>query len=143
MEPLEKYRKRLIEMGSKWTGQRKQVINALLLHSDHHLSAEELHTVLVEQGIDIGLATVYRTLDLLAEAGLAHKLQFGDGCSRFELADDDHHHHHLVCNYCGNVYEVSLDLLEELEKRVEQEYKFKISGHHLKFFGCCSNCGGD
>ena len=137
---LESARRRLIERGCKWTGQRRDILRNLLENPDRHLSAEELHYLLQQQGLVTGLATVYRTLDLLAETGIVHKLQFGDGCSRYELADEDHHHHHLICSECGKVYEVDLDLLEKLERKVEDDYDFEISGHHLKFFGRCSQC---
>jgi len=137
---LEKARKQLVKKGYKWTGQRRDIITNLFNDSSRHISAEELHGILQKQELEIGLATVYRTLELMVEVGLAHKLQFGDGRSRFELADDEHHHHHLVCNKCGSIYEVSMDLLEQLEHKIEVDYNFTILGHHLKFYGLCSNC---
>lgn len=137
---LELYRRQLAKKGYKWTSQREQVLLALLDCNDSHVSAEELHGFLQARNRDIGLATVYRTLDILAEVGIAHRLQFGDGCSRYELSDDPHHHHHLICNHCNRVWEVPIDLLENLEQKIEQEYNFTILGHHLKFFGLCARC---
>jgi len=139
-ELQEKARQNFAEHGYKWTGQRKEIVSFLAKESARHMSAEDLHALMLNQGYDIGLATVYRTLELMVNTGLVHKLQFGDGCSRYEVADDDHHHHHLVCNACSKVYEVSMDLLEELEHKIEVDYDFRISGHHLKFYGICSAC---
>ena len=107
---------------------------------NQHLSAEELYAILKERGEQIGLATVYGTLELMVEAGIVHKLQFGDGRSRYEVADADHHHHHLICNRCGQVFEVPMDWLEELEQSIEKDYDFEITGHHLKIYGICSAC---
>lgn len=139
-EFLQKARQLLAQRGYKWTGPRRDIIHALLRESYQHISAEELHALMQKQGYEIGLATVYRTLELLVETGLVHKLQFGDGCSRYELAEEDHHHHHLVCARCGKIYEVSMDLLEELEHKIELDHDFAISGHHLQFYGTCSAC---
>lgn len=135
-------RLRLAEKGHKWTGQRRQIVS--LFYQDpnrRHISAEELYAVLQKQDDRIGLATVYRTLEIMVESGLVHKLEFGDGCRRYELAaEDEHHHHHLVCSKCGEIFEVALDLLEDLEQKIEAEYDFSISGHHLKFYGLCTKC---
>lgn len=137
---LEVFRRRLSKSGYKWTGQREQVLRALLNCCSQHVSAEELHAILEQKQADVGLATVYRTLDVLAEVGIVHRLMFGDGCSRYELADDLHHHHHLICNRCNQVWEVPLDLLGKLERKIERDYHFSITGHHLKFFGLCARC---
>lgn len=138
---LDHIRRSLADSGFKWTGQRRKVISVFFQNSSRHMSAEEIYAVLQGQDKTIGLATVYRTLEIMVETGLVHKLEFGDGCSRYELsAGNEHHHHHLVCSGCGEIYEVALDLLEELEQKIELEYGFFISGHHLKFYGLCSKC---
>lgn len=141
MDMLNNARQRLAEKGYKWTGQRSTIIRLFFQGANRHKSAEELHEVLQRQEEGIGLATVYRTLEIMVETGLVHKLQFGDGCSRYELAmNDEHHHHHLVCYKCGRVFEVDLDLLEKLEQTIEEDLDFSITNHHLKFYGLCSNC---
>ncbi|MTI93970.1 MAG: transcriptional repressor [Firmicutes bacterium] len=139
-ELLKKAREQLTSKGFKWTEPRSEIISLLSEQTDAHVSAEELYELLQKKRPDIGLATVYRTLDLLAELGFAHKLNFGDGCSRYEVADSSHHHHHLICSACGKVEEVPMDLLEQLEQEIESEYNFEIHGHHLKFFGRCGQC---
>ena len=137
---LARAREKLAQLGYKWTDQRRDIIAYLAEDLNQHLSAEELHAILKERGEQIGLATVYRTLELMVEAGIVHKLQFGDGRSRYEVADADHHHHHLICNRCGQVFEVPMDWLEELEQSIEKDYDFEITGHHLKIYGICSAC---
>ena len=140
MSATDKARDVLLAQGYKWTGPRREIIKLLLDNIERHVSAEELYSILQAKNSEIGLATVYRTLELLAEIGFIHKLNFGDGCSRYELADGDHHHPHLICTGCAKVLEVEMDLLETLEQQIEREYSFAISGHHLKFFGLCQGC---
>jgi Fur family ferric uptake transcriptional regulator len=74
--------------------------------------------------------------------GVVCKMNFDDGCNRYELVHDeeDHQHHHLVCRGCGKVEEVEDDLLEVLEEKIEEKYNFKINDHSVKFYGYCSEC---
>lgn len=125
----------------KLTPQRKIIIKAIMEKDKSHLSAEELYSIVKESSPDIGLATVYRTLDLLAELGILQKMDFGDGKARFELNDQEvHHHHHLICLSCGKVQEFDLDLLEALEANISETKDFEIINHRLKFYGYCGNC---
>ena len=126
----------------KMTPQREIVLQVFLKQDDKHFSAEEVHKILRDQEYEIGLATVYRTLDLLVELAILQKIEFGDGCSRYELAKatDGHHHHHLICHGCGEVMEFSDDLLETLEAEIEARCGFQIADHEVKFFGYCSKC---
>jgi Fur family ferric uptake transcriptional regulator len=90
---------------------------------------------------ELGLATVYRTLDLLVELDIIHKIEFGDGRTRFEVGGEEHHrHHHLICLTCGQVSEFNDDLLENLEEALSKTNGFKVVDHQVKFFGICSNC---
>ena len=95
-----------------------------------------------EKAPDIGLATVYRTLELLLELKIVDKINFGDGVYRYDLRKDGdvHFHHHLVCMNCGSVHEIEDDLLLDVEKIVESDYDFKIKDHRLTFYGICSKC---
>jgi len=127
----------------KLTPQRRIILKVFLEKDSSHLSAEELYSIVKESYPEIGLATVYRTLDLLAELGILQKMDFGDGKSRFELNDEDvHHHHHLICISCGKVQEFELDLLESLEDSIHENMGFEIINHRLKFYGYCSECKG-
>ena len=82
---------------------------------------------------DLGIATVYRTLQLFEKLNIVYKLNFDDGCSRYELSvgSENHHHHHLICLNCGKVTEVKLDLLEALEEEIESEGQFTIVDHNV------------
>ncbi|QCX32732.1 transcriptional repressor [Caloramator sp. E03] len=138
----EKLKQRLKTGGYKLTPQRRAVLNVIIDNEGKHLSTEEIYDIVKKECPEIGLATVYRTLQLLEKMGLVCRMNFDDGCNRYELIheEEDHQHHHLVCINCGNVEEVEGDLLETLEEKIEQKYDFKITNHSVKFFGYCSKC---
>lgn len=106
------------------------------------LVLEDVHSLVKDKHPDLGLATVYRTLDVLSELGIIHKSDFGDGKFRYELTHEDehHHHHHLICMHCGSVDEFEDDLLESLEAQILKKNHFKVVDHDLKFFGYCNKC---
>lgn len=125
----------------KLTPQRQIIMQAFLEVGEMHLSAEDVYNIVKQQHSDIGLATVYRTLDLLADLEVLSKMDFGDGRSRYELNKADaHQHHHLLCLRCGSVIEFEDDLLDELETVIAKKSKFQIVDHQLKFYGYCSAC---
>ena len=136
------FKDRLKEMGCKLTMQRRSVLDVLLEHSNDHLSTEEIYDIVKVKFPEIGLATVYRTVQLFEEMGIVDRLNFDDGCSRFELASDDtvHHHHHLICEACSKVFEVENELLDDIEKEIESKYNFKIHDHNVMFYGLCKDC---
>jgi Fur family transcriptional regulator, ferric uptake regulator len=132
----------LKERGLKLTTQRQAVYDILEKHEGKHLSPEEIYSLVKEKNPDIGLATVYRTLLLFDKMEIVYKLDFDDGCSRYELNrnKEDHRHHHLICTKCGSVAEVQEDLLELLEEQIMKKHGFIISDHRVKFYGYCKNC---
>lgn len=117
-------------------------MEAILKFSEEHLSSEEIYNIVSKDNPEIGIATVYRTMQLLEKLDIVYKLNFDDGFSRYELnlGTGDHHHHHLICLNCGKVMEVELDLLDFLEKEIEKDKKFSIVDHNVKFYGYCSDC---
>lgn len=134
---------RLQERQHKMTPQRQTVLQIFLDHPGEHLSAEDVYGILHDQKFEIGLATVYRSLELLSELSILQKMEFGDGCSRYEVNTLDptqHHHHHLICTNCGKVIEFEEDLLENLEADINNKTGFKVSDHQVKFFGICKEC---
>ena len=141
---LEDLRGKLSERGYKMTPQRKEILQIFVEHSDyHHMSAEDVYKILRKNDSEIGLATVYRALDLLSELGILVKVEFGDGCARYELNTADptvHHHHHLICLKCKKVIEFEEDLLDDLEEDIAKKSGFQILNHEVKFFGYCSEC---
>ncbi|CAJ1316220.1 Ferric uptake regulation protein [Paenibacillus nuruki] len=141
-EQLNRIKERLKSKGYKLTPQRETTIRVLLQHEKDHLSAEEVFLLVKEQFPEIGMATVYRVLDLLNELHVVQKVNFGDGAARFDLrqANSPHLHHHLICTECGNVEEIMDDWLLPLEKRIEREYGFTVTDHRLDFQGICTEC---
>lgn len=135
-------REKLKAADYKLTRQREQIIEVLAEHADEHLSAEDVHNFLLEKSSDGGLTTVYRTLDTFEKLGILHKIDFGDGRTRYEFrhSHEEHHHHHLICVTCGKVDEFKDTLLEELESSIKKLHKFKILDHQVKFFGYCREC---
>jgi len=129
----------------KLTSRREHILRVLLENKDKHLSAEEVYNLVKIKAPDVGLATVYRTLELFCEFDIIHSMDFGDGRKRYEFGDGEaegHHHHHLICLRCGVILEVEEDLLEDLETRVKRDMDFEVHNHQLKIFGHCKNCKG-
>ena len=135
-------KKKLYSANYKLTPQREATVRVLLENEQDHLSAEDVFLLVKEKAPDIGLATVYRTLELLLELKIVDKINFGDGVFRYDLRKDGvvHFHHHLVCMRCGAVREIEEDLLSDVEEIVESDYGFKIKDHRLTFHGICSKC---
>jgi len=130
---------------SKLTARRELVLKVLLENSDKHLSAEEVYNLVKRRAPEMGLATVYRALELFQEFDIIHAIDFGDGRKRYEFGSGKgkiHHHHHLICTKCGGITEVNEDLLEDLENRVSRQHHFTITDHQLKIFGICRQCTG-
>ncbi|WP_346887292.1 Fur family transcriptional regulator [Clostridium sp. UBA1056] len=141
-EKIENLKLILKEKGYKLTPQRRSILDEIIKNEGSHLTTEEIYDLVKVNCPEIGLATVYRTVQLLEDMGVLYKLDLDDGCNRYELCDEDesHQHHHLICQNCGKVIEVEGDLLEELEQGIEKKYNFKIKNHSLKFYGICDNC---
>lgn len=139
---INSYMQILQKKGYKYTNQRENVLRILLENRESHLSCEEVHMIVARESKDVGIATVYRTLQLFELLGIVYRINFDDGVSRYELdlGTENHHHHHLICTECGSVTEVKLDLLEALEDEIEEEEGFLIRDHNVKFYGICKNC---
>lgn len=139
---IERIKKQLHSSSYKLTPQREATVQVLLENEEDHLSAEDVYLLVKEKSPEIGLATVYRTLELLTELKIVDKINFGDGVSRYDLRQEGaaHFHHHLVCIECGAVDEIQEDLLEDVEAVVEAKWHFKIKDHRLTFHGICYRC---
>ncbi len=141
MTEFDNLMEKLKDKGFKLTPQRRCVIDTILENEGKHLSTEEIYDLVKKKYPEIGLATVYRTMQILGEVGLVYKHNFDDGRSRYEVTNnEDHQHHHLVCINCGKVIEVEEDLLDRLESQVESKYGFTITNHNVKFLGYCEKC---
>ncbi len=135
-------RERIKERKYKFTRQRQIVLQAFLDSKDNHLSAEEVFAMVKDEDPDIGLATIYRSLELFTSLELLKKLDFGDGRSRYELSDHslEMSHHHLICLGCGKVIEFSGDYLNGLKEKIEEDDDFEIVDSQLKVYGYCREC---
>lgn len=134
---------KLKETGFKITPQRRAIVEILIQHNDKHLSSEEIYDLVRENCPEIGLATVYRTMQLLDDVGVISKLNLDDGCIRYEICldkNDSHNHHHLICKNCSKIIEVKEDLLDTIENEIQKHYKFDILDHDVKFYGLCEEC---
>ncbi|WP_425061192.1 Ferric uptake regulation protein [Sporomusa carbonis] len=139
---LPSLRQKFKEREYKLTPQRQLILQVFIDNRDKHLCAEDVHNIVRQQSSDIGLATVYRTLELLSELDILQKMDFGDGRSRYEINETStpHHHHHLICLACGKVIEFADDLLEDLESIIAKNSNFTIIDHQVKFYGYCEEC---
>lgn len=139
---LQSIKKDLQKGGFKLTPQREATVKILLENEKDHLSAEEIFMFLKKNNSDIGLATVYRTLEILTQLHVTNKVLFEDGLARYDLhrGKSSHFHHHLLCIQCGEIDEIYEDLLLDIEKDVEARYHFVIKDHRLTFHGICTKC---
>ena len=131
----------LQERGLRNTKQR-EVLTDIFFSYDRHFSHDELLALAREKDPGIGYATVYRTLKLLAELGLANELHFDDGHTRFEVADGEHHDH-LICIKCSKIVEFEHEQIEKLQEQVAKEHGFKLIHHRMELYGVCPDCEKD
>ena len=117
--------------------QQRRVIVEHFLRLNAHVDADELHRVIQDEGHDFGLATIYRTLNLLTEAGLVEQKSFQDGRNVFEVASPGEHHDHLICTKCGQVIEFEDPGIEALQEKIAVQFKMQLTSHRLDLFGLC------
>ena len=131
MEPKE-----LREAGLKVTLPRMKILEMLESSSTRHLSAEDIYRMLMEQGEDIGLATVYRVLTQFEAAGLVMRHHFEGGHAVFEMQQPTHHDH-IVCMRCGKVDEFVDEMIEKRQRQKAEELGYKLAEHSLIMYGQC------
>lgn len=124
--------------GYKLTPQRRAVIGSIASSPDH-LTPAAIYEKVHQERPDIGLVTIYRTLEILAKLGLICELHAGGSCRSYTISAPEHHHH-LICSSCGDVIDFTGHDLSPLEKRLSRETGFEIEGHLLEFIGRCQNC---
>ena len=128
--------------GLKSTQQRDVIVD-LFLRSSGHISIEDLLTKVRKRAPKVGYATVYRTLKLLTDAGIAAPRQFGDGQTRFEVVGEHGHHDHLICVQCGLILEFENDTIEQLQDEMAEKMGgFKLVRHKLELYGLCPKAAG-
>lgn len=126
--------------GLNTTSQRKAIAEAFFQYPGHH-SLEEFYKEICRKDPGIGQTTVYRTLKLLCEAGLANEIQFSDNITRYEVAMPDGHHDHLVCLGCGKIVEIYDGRIEAIQKELAERNNFILKGHSHNLYGLCDACG--
>lgn len=125
--------------GLRSTDQRRLIVETFF-RAPNHVSIEELLSKVRSQDPKIGYATVYRTLKLLTECGVAFERRFGDGLTRYELADDESHHDHLICLECGDIVEFEEPRIETLQEEIAARYGFELRNHKHEMYGVCAKC---
>jgi Fur family ferric uptake transcriptional regulator len=130
----------MAEKGLRSTAQRRLIVDTFF-EGASHMTIEDLLNVVRARDRGIGYATVYRTLKLLAECGVASERHFGDGLSRYELADDaSAHHDHLICTTCGKIIEFEEPRIETLQEEVAARHGFQVASHKHEMYGTCPEC---
>lgn len=127
------------ERGLKQSRQRDQIAQAFFSMGGH-VTVEQLVARVRLDDPRISVATVYRTMKLLAESGLAVARQFGDGQARYEAAAGRDHHDHLICTACGDIVEFSNERIESLQESVARRHGFEVESHRLELYGRCARC---
>ena len=136
----EKFRNILSSNNYKLTSQREDILKVLIENQNQHFRADTLLKKVKEKNPDIGLATIYRNLELFCELDITNELDFDSSYKYYELNLDENHHHHLVCVNCDKIIEFNDEVLEKFEKKVEEKYDFEIVNHQIKFYGICKDC---
>jgi Fur family ferric uptake transcriptional regulator len=127
------------ESGLRRTAQRDLIMD-IFLRTEDHLTSEDLYWLVQKEDPNVGHTTVYRTLKLLTEAGLAREVRFGDNKTYYEHHYNHDHHDHMICTECGKVIEFFSAEIENLQDQVAAEFKFKPTHHSLRMWGYCSDC---
>lgn len=129
----------MAEHGLKSTRQRSLIIDTFF-EMEGHLAVEELWQKVRAIDAKVSVATVYRTMKLLSDCGLAHARNFGDGQTRYEAAVGRHHHDHLICTRCGTIVEFENDRIEQLQETVAKSHGFTVTSHKMELYGLCATC---
>lgn len=136
---IQQIREEARRRGVRWTNQR-QVIVETFIGCDDHVTVEELHRRVRVLDATVSAATVYRTINMLVEIGVATKRHFGDGSASFESSLHKHHHDHLVCMSCNKIQEFELQEIEDLQEKVASDHGFQLVQHRLELYGVCREC---
>jgi len=139
-ELLSDFQAILKKNGLKYTKQRELILKALY-QNNGHFSPEVLYNLVQEEDPDmnIGIATVYRTLGLLEDEGLVSSLSFGAQGKKYELGVKEHHDH-IICSECGKIVEFCDEVIEKRQEEIAKHFKFKITDHSMKIYGICPDC---
>ncbi len=137
---LEKFKGILKNNSLKFTKQRELILK-FLYENEGHYTPEEIYMQLKQEHpeVNIGIATIYRTLTLLEESSIASSISFGVQGKKYELGLKKHHDH-LICTSCGEIIEFYDDIIEERQKEIAKQFNFQMTDHTMKIVGLCENC---
>ena len=137
---LDKFKTLLKENSLKFTKQRELILKFLYDH-DEHFTPEDIYVLLKKEypDINIGIATVYRTLTLLENEGIASSISFGAQGKKYELGLKKHHDH-LICTECGEIIEFFDETIEARQEEIAKKFNFKMQDHSMKIIGICEKC---
>ncbi|PHS34360.1 MAG: transcriptional repressor [Sulfurovum sp.] len=137
---LEKFKDILKNNTLKFTKQRELILK-FLYENDDHFTPEEIYMQLKKENpvINIGIATVYRTLTLLEDSGIASSISFGTQGKKYELGLKKHHDH-LICTACGDIIEFFDEIIEDEQEKIAKKFNFKMTDHTMKIVGLCEKC---
>jgi Fur family ferric uptake transcriptional regulator len=136
---MRQFEQALRERGLKSTSQRDDIAR-VFFGAEKHLSIEELYTAVRRVNPRVGYATVYRTLKLLKECGLAAERHFDDAQARYEPVEGETHHDHIICERCGKIVEFASEELERLQDKIGRSLGFVVARHRMELYGICKDC---
>ncbi|MBL8148921.1 MAG: transcriptional repressor [Blastocatellia bacterium] len=138
-EEKEIFHNHLKKTGLKKTDQRDLILD-VFIETEGHVSVEELYDLVKRRDPSVGFTTIYRTMKLIQDAGLAREVRFIDGRTRYEHDYKHPHHDHLICTECNGLIEFFSPEIEALQEEIAEKYNFKIVDHSHRLFGICSVC---
>lgn len=139
MEALKHFQEYLETHGVRHSKKRMQVFN-VFIGCEQHLTVIELVELVHKKFPGIGIATVYRTLKLITDSGIAREVEFGDGTVRYEHDYGHDHHDHLVCTKCGTFREINNSVIEAEQQKIVEEHGFTLNKHKMVLYGVCPKC---
>lgn len=139
---LDGMRAKLKTKGYKVTPQRQKILDIIIKNEYKHLTSEEIYMLIKKECPEIGLATIYRNMQLLEKMNIVCKFDIDENGIRYELMDsrDKYQHPHFICTNCMSVFPVKDINLDSVESELNDRYKFKIANYSLKLYGICKNC---
>ena len=138
-EEQEVFLKHIQKQGLKRTAQRELILD-VFLRTEDHLSSDDLYRLVHLEDQSVGQTTVYRTLKLLTDAGLAREVRFGDGRAHYEHNYKHQHHDHMICSECGKIIEFFSAELEAIQDAMAAKHRFEVTQHLLRIIGICASC---
>lgn len=135
----EVFNEHIQKAGLRKTSQR-DLIMEVFLRTEEHLTSDDLYWLVQKEDPSVGHTTVYRTLKLLTEAGLAREVRFGDNKTYYEHHFEHQHHDHMICTECGLVIEFFSAEIEALQDQMADNFEFKPTHHSLRMWGVCAEC---